>query len=331
MKLEDTYYSLLGIETDASLREIQNAYRNKIRVMHPDVNKSADAENKFHALHAAYEVLIDPDKRSEYDASIGVVDKKSVFRDFSNSSDEIRMAKKLGLEDELEDTSDNISKENEPELLSRLDSLLSHLKPGKKNSSDKNPAFKEKLTRIKNLGKDALFGQRKYQFTIDTLESVLGTERQLVFKDHENNTKKIMVKIPKGIVSQSVLQVPVSTAMESKPRIVILVSDHPYLKRDGNNLTLQIPFHERENRSDDSVVLFTAVSEVRVTIPKESFKALRIKSHGLIDTKYGTRGDFLILPVLSTEPAEEDQQALEKKFRQKRQEIYDLLKPLHAD
>lgn len=66
MQFQD-YYSLLGVGRQASEAEIKKAYRDKARKLHPDVNKAADAEEKFKAVNEAYQVLSDADKRAKYD------------------------------------------------------------------------------------------------------------------------------------------------------------------------------------------------------------------------------------------------------------------------
>src|SRR3989344_3198169 len=61
------YYELLGIAKTASQDEIKRSYRNLARKYHPDVNKEHGAAEKFKEINEAYQVLSDPDKRSQYD------------------------------------------------------------------------------------------------------------------------------------------------------------------------------------------------------------------------------------------------------------------------
>ena len=60
-------YEVLGVARDASEDEIKKAFRRQARKLHPDVNKSPNAEEEFKELNEAYDVLSDPQKRSAYD------------------------------------------------------------------------------------------------------------------------------------------------------------------------------------------------------------------------------------------------------------------------
>ena len=62
------YYRILGVNRDASQKEIKQAYRKLARKHHPDVNPgNKTAEAKFKEINEAYEVISDPDKRKKYD------------------------------------------------------------------------------------------------------------------------------------------------------------------------------------------------------------------------------------------------------------------------
>jgi len=60
----DKFYNLLGVEKKATHAQIKKAYHKKALKEHPD--KGGDPE-KFKEITAAYDALIDADKREIYD------------------------------------------------------------------------------------------------------------------------------------------------------------------------------------------------------------------------------------------------------------------------
>ena len=60
-------YEVLGVTRNATDEEIKKAFRKQARKLHPDVNKSPNAEEEFKELNEAYDVLSDPNKRAYYD------------------------------------------------------------------------------------------------------------------------------------------------------------------------------------------------------------------------------------------------------------------------
>ncbi|MHB8842272.1 MAG: DnaJ C-terminal domain-containing protein [Candidatus Aquicultor sp.] len=63
------FYAVLGVGRKATQKEIKDAYRKLARKYHPDTNKGskAETEEKFKEISEAYEVLKDAKKRKEYD------------------------------------------------------------------------------------------------------------------------------------------------------------------------------------------------------------------------------------------------------------------------
>jgi len=86
------YYEILGVSKDASSEEIKKAYKKLAKKYHPDLNKDADAADKFKEISEAAAVLGDPQKRHQYD-QFGKADFGQGgfdFRDFASSGFDFR-------------------------------------------------------------------------------------------------------------------------------------------------------------------------------------------------------------------------------------------------
>ncbi|ODV89393.1 hypothetical protein CANCADRAFT_4016 [Tortispora caseinolytica NRRL Y-17796] len=60
-------YKVLNVDRNASAKDIKKAYYALAKKYHPDVNKEAGAEERFHDIQAAYELLSDAEKKRQYD------------------------------------------------------------------------------------------------------------------------------------------------------------------------------------------------------------------------------------------------------------------------
>ena len=62
------YYGILGVDRNATDDELKKAYRKLARKYHPDVSDEPDAQERLQEINAAFEVLMDPQKRAIVDA-----------------------------------------------------------------------------------------------------------------------------------------------------------------------------------------------------------------------------------------------------------------------
>jgi len=65
--MAETFYSALGVESDADGEAIQAAFRERVKENHPDVSDDPGAPREFKRLTTARAVLIDEDERARYD------------------------------------------------------------------------------------------------------------------------------------------------------------------------------------------------------------------------------------------------------------------------
>ena len=61
------YYAILGLNTDATMDHIHQAFRKLAVKYHPDVTKDPEGPRKFLQINEAYDMLSDPEARAAYD------------------------------------------------------------------------------------------------------------------------------------------------------------------------------------------------------------------------------------------------------------------------
>jgi len=71
------YYSVLGVDKNATQEEIKKAYKKLAKKHHPDMNKGDETSaEKFKEINEAASVLGDPKKREQFDR-FGTADRSS--------------------------------------------------------------------------------------------------------------------------------------------------------------------------------------------------------------------------------------------------------------
>jgi Ca-activated chloride channel family protein len=67
--MKPNFYNILKLPIDASQEEIRSAYFEAAKKYHPDASQDEDSVKQFLEIQEAYDVLVNPVRRKEYDAS----------------------------------------------------------------------------------------------------------------------------------------------------------------------------------------------------------------------------------------------------------------------
>ncbi len=347
-------YEILGVERSASAEEIKKAYHKLARKYHPDINKEPDAEEKFKDINAAYEILGNEERRAQYDRfgmtgdQAGGFDFSSFFNQsgagydpfgdlfnmftgggFGQSSQSYRNRPTKG-QDEYQrmniDFMDAINGTTRTVTLD-VDEPCEHCHgTGAESESDIHTCSRCRGTGRATEVFNTPFGQVQ-QATV--CPECGGTGQVIDEKCHvchgsgyTHSRKKLDIKIPQGIQSgqQIRLQGKGDPGMNGGPNgdlyIEIVVGDHPYFKREGQDIYVRVPISAIDATLGTTLNVPTVHGDVELDIPAgtQPGQRFRLKGQGVPYGK-GTGDQYVNVDV-----------EIPKKVSEKDRELYEQLR-----
>lgn len=322
------YYDVLGVPRNASDAEIKSAFRRLAREYHPDVNKSADAEERFKELNEAYAVLSEPQKRASYDrfGHAGVegmggmpdftnVDLGDIFEElfgfgFGRRSARQRNAPRRGgdlqynLSLEFEEAVFGVEKEIEftrDEECERCDG--SGAEPGTSPSTCPTCGGRGEVRQ----SRQTLFGNMVQVTTCPNCRGsgeLIGSPCQTCNgRGLERKMVQKKVEIPAGVDSgtQVRLNAEGQPGVNGGPKgdlyIAINVRPHKYFKRRQDDILLDLDINIAQAALGADVEVPTVDGEATLSIPSgiQPGKVLRMRGKGVPHLRGNGRGDQLVL------------------------------------
>ena len=271
-------YQRLGVQRGASEAEIKKAYRSLAKQLHPDRNKdNPNAAKRFGEVTAAYDLLSDKDKRARYDR--GEIDEdgnpKMPFGSGGFGGGGPRPGGGGGYQGfEGAETGD-------------LSDLFEGLFGGGRRGGGGFGGFRQ---RAPEKGADIA-----YRLTVPFVDAATLAPQRISLADG----KTIDLKLPNGVEEGT--RIRLAGKGDQGPGgagdglVTISIAPHPFYKRDGNDIRLDLPVTLKEAVLGGKVKVPTPEGPVMLTIPRgsSSGKILRLKGRGFI-AKNGKRGDQLV-------------------------------------
>lgn len=294
-------YDILGVARTASADEIKRAYRRLAKKYHPDVNPGdKGAEEKFKEVTAASEVLSDPKKRKLYD-EFGPDALRTGFDE--KRAEEYRRYRSQGIppggmpfdfgDFRTVDVGGGYGAFD-------FSSIFGDLFGGGPSRRGGQP--------FPTAG-----GNAEAEVEVALREAVLGGEREVRVEG-----RTLRVKIPAGVTDGSQIRLAgQGGAGRHGGRagdlfLRVRLAEHPLVRREGKDLTIDLPVTVPEAVDGAEVTLPTFEGPVRFRVPagSQSGKRIRLRGKGLPDLRGGQRGDlYAVVKIVLPEPSEKLEKA----------------------
>lgn len=280
---DTTFYDALGLGPSASADEIKRAYRKMARKYHPDVNPGAEADAKFKAASAAYDVLRDPDKRAAYD-------RFGDRWDQPQPQQQARSSRDFGGGFAFDET------DIDPETFARF------FGDGLGASFGRRTAAQDQIARVEIDLEDAIKGAtRKLKMQspqIDTMGRVVLQDRM------------IDLTIPKGVIPGQHLRLRGLRSGGGDLFVEIAFRPHPVFHIDGRDLMVTLPVAPWEAALGGRIKMPTPTGPVDLTIPPNARQGqkLRLRGRGIPGAKDGDL--YAVLQIVNPQVTTEEARAV---------------------
>jgi DnaJ-class molecular chaperone len=284
------YYEILGVNRGASTDEIQKAYRKLAKKYHPDLNPDdKTAQKKFKEVQQAYDVLSDDKKRQMYD-QFGPAFEQAGQGGWSGQVppgwEGVDFSQMFG---------GGAGGRGGGQMPPDLEDLLRQFTGGGFGGGfEGSPQPRRRSRRGPTPGADL-----QHDLDVPFRTAVTGGEATIRIRRPHGDVETITVKIPAGIEDGKSIRLrgqgePSPNAGPAGDLLVTIhIGSHPHFRRDGLDLTVEVPVTLAEAALGGKVDVPTPHGTITMTIPPgtSSGRKIRAKGYG-IRTKEGDRGDL---------------------------------------
>jgi len=329
------YYDILGLQRTANADEIKSAFRKLARQFHPDVNKEANAEEKFKEINEAYGVLSDEQKRAAYDryghaafsaggmgasdfpgGGVGMEDIfESIFGNFGGQRTSSRRAPRRGGDLRYDLTivfEEAIAGAQKEIQVSRAEGCETCRGSGAEPGTSPTRCATCKGSGEVRQVRQTFLGSMVNVSTCPTCrgagEVITSPCRACNGRGQLRQTRRLSVNIPPGVDSGTQIRL----SGEGEPGanggpsgnlyVVISVADHKYFRRRGDDLILEVAVNVTQAALGADIKVPSVNGSEKISVPAgtQSGTTFILRGKGVPHLQRQGRGDMLVIVSVST-------------------------------
>ena len=302
------YFEILGVNQTASSAEVKQAYRQLARKYHPDLNPGDKAaEEQFKLLGEAYEILSDPEKRSQYEEYSSFWKQKGFRQRVSQFSFNNLEFGDLGDFNSFVDQLLNRRGESSPNSNGR--SAAAPRYRSAPASSSRSASEPRTAAARPNPRRDA-----EATLTVPLERAYAGGQERIRLEDG----RAIEVEMPPGMVTGQRIRLKGQGIGGGNLYLRIEVEPHPLFKLTGNDVFCRIPVTPSEATLGGTITVPTLDGPVQLTMPAgvQTGKRLRLAGRGYVVGR-DRRGDQIVEVEIVVPPTVSDRErALYQELRE---------------
>jgi curved DNA-binding protein len=330
------YYDVLGVAKSATADEIKKAHRKLVRQFHPDRNPgNKQAEEKFKEVQEAYDVLSDAGKRAKYDqfghAGVGTGvgtggDPWEAFRRAGGAPGGFggnggrRQQWRGGPGASVEDFEGGDF--NAGQFADIFEQLFGGRGGAAGGFGGMGGAGRAGGVRPRPRPEPVRGSDVEYPVNLSFEDAARGTSLSLTIT-RDGKPEKIDVKVPAGVKDGSRVRIKGRGQQSAGGEagdlfIVTSVQPHPYFRRDGLDVLVDLPVSLYEALLGTKAEVPTLDGPVTLTIPPgtSSGAKLRIKGRGV--ERGAEKGDqFVVVKVIVPKSLDDEDRALVQRLQAK--------------
>ena len=336
---------MLGLAQGASESDIKRAYRRLARRFHPDINPGDNtAEARFRQILDAYETLMDPERRLRYDSGSGASGpeprKSSGFEGFDFTARGVDHSATFGdlfAEVLTERGTTRPAAERGADLHQEAQLSFEEAFAGvqravtvMRRETCRTCAGSGQTRVVAGAcllcqGTGAVRTVRGHMVFSRSCQACAGTGQQRPRAcepcggiGQETKTETVQVRIPAGIADGDRVRVAgsgnagVRGGYPGDLFLTVHVADHPFYRREGDDLHVVVPIAVHEAALGARVEVPAPDGSARLRVPPgtQSGQRFRLRERGVVSARDGRRGDLVIevrlmLPRLLDERSKE--------------------------